>query len=140
MAILRTATLIDRACSEQLAQFDLTEPRLAVLLAAAQRPEATPGQLAEQLEISRAAITGLLDGLVRQGLLTRATHASDRRSLTISVTPSGQRALDALQPRYGEWLSELAAGIDPQQAALALHTLGAIQQNLTASTVKGPRG
>lgn len=134
MAILRTAELIDRACSEQLAQFDLTESRFAALLAAAQQPEASPAQLAEQLDVSRAAITGLVDGLVRRGLVTRRAHATDRRSLTISITPAGQQTLEALRPRYGEWLSELAHGVDAHQASFALSTLGTIQQNLSAGS------
>lgn len=140
MALLRTASLVDRACGTQLAPSGLTEARFAVLLAAAQDDAATPASLAEQLDVSRAAITGLLDGLVRQGLVTRTEHESDRRSLTIAVTASGRSALDALRPVYGDWIGGLTAGIPAEQVSAALDALGAIQRTLTAAEEAAPRG
>ena len=130
MAVLQTATLIDRACAAQLAAHELSEGRLAVLLAVARRGTASPAELAADLSVSRAAITGLCDGLARQELISRGTHPNDRRSLTITLTPAGERALDALSPEYGAWIGELAAGLDPAALDGALATLGALQARL----------
>ena len=130
MAVLQTATMIDRACAAQLARHDLSEGRLSVLLAVARRGNATPAELAEDLNVTRAAITGLCDGLVRQELIARGPHPSDRRSLTITLTPAGERTLDALSPEYGAWIGELAAGLDQTALSGALATLGALQAQL----------
>lgn len=140
MALLRTASLVDRACGAQLAPFELTEARFAVLLAASRSDAATPAELAEQLDVSRAAITGLLDGLVRQGFVTRAEHESDRRSLTITVTESGRTALDALRPVYGEWVGGLTAGVPAEQVSAALDALAAIQRALANAEETASRG
>lgn len=134
MALLRTAALIDRACVEELSRFDLSEGRLSVLLAAADAEagaeSATPGRLAEQLGVTRAAVTGLIDGLERQGLIRRAAHPSDRRSTTVEITGSGREALDRLAPVYGGWLRELSAEIGPDAASGALAAFAAIQRSL----------
>ena len=130
MAVLQTAQLIDRACAARLAPHALSEGRLAVLLAAARRGTATPAQLAEDLGVTRAAITGLCDSLARAELITRAPHPSDRRSLTIALTPAGDRVLERLRPEYGVWLAELAEALDPADLTSALRALGSLQARL----------
>lgn len=53
---------------------------------------ATPGEIAKHLNISTASTTKLLDRLERGGHITREPHPSDRRALTISITPETHRA------------------------------------------------
>ncbi|SJN09987.1 Transcriptional regulator, MarR family [Leucobacter sp. 7(1)] len=137
MTLLRTAQLIDRACATQLAPFELTEARFGVLLAAANDPAATPASIAAQLDVTRAAVTGLIDGLVRQGLVTRSEDPRDRRSLTVTVTLAGQATLAALGPRYGDWLSDLTAGLGASDIARATAALGEIQRRLAAQDSRG---
>ncbi|GAA1625935.1 MarR family winged helix-turn-helix transcriptional regulator [Leucobacter chromiireducens] len=137
MMVLRTAQLVDRACATQLAPFDLTEARFGVLLAAAEDPAATPARLAAKLDITRAAVTGLVDGLVRQGLVTRHEDPEDRRSLTVTVTLAGHATLAALGPRYGEWLSSLTAGLSPSDIARASAALSTIQHQLATQDPRG---
>ncbi|MDI6024510.1 MarR family transcriptional regulator [Leucobacter sp. UT-8R-CII-1-4] len=131
MALLHTAALIDRACARELAAFDLSEGRLAVLLAIANtETSATPALVAEQLGVTRAAVTGLIDGLERQGYLARVEHPSDRRSIVLKISPEGIDALDKIGPRYGTWLDELTAGMSKNALEGALGTLSAIQRNV----------
>ena len=49
---------------------------------------ATPGAIAQALEISSASTTKLLDRLERAGHIRRAPHPSDRRALVISIEPA----------------------------------------------------
>ena len=53
---------------------------------------ATPSSIAAHLNISTASTTKLLDRLERAGHITRAPHPSDRRALTISITPETREA------------------------------------------------
>src|SRR5699024_11354382 len=46
---------------------------------------ATPGAIAQALEISTASTTKLLDRLQRAGHVRRAPHPSDRRALVIAL-------------------------------------------------------
>lgn len=131
MALLNTASMIDRACASELSAFELSEGRLAVLLAVANAEEAaTPAFVAEQLGVSRAAITGLIDGLERQQLLQRAANGADRRSIVLHLTNTGRAVLDRIGPRYGEWLAALSDGIEGDALGGALAALGAIQRNV----------
>jgi DNA-binding MarR family transcriptional regulator len=60
----------------------------------------TPAELAEKAGVARATITGLVDTLERDGLVTRRHDPGDRRMMLIHLTPKGQAALDAILPGY----------------------------------------
>jgi DNA-binding MarR family transcriptional regulator len=60
---------------------------------------ASPSALAKHCGVSRAAMTGLLDGLEEEGYVERDSHPSDRRALTITLTLEGQRFLDRITPQ-----------------------------------------
>lgn len=53
---------------------------------------ATPSGIAHHLGISTAATTKLLDRLEHGGHTRRAPHPTDRRALTITITPETRRA------------------------------------------------
>lgn len=66
---------------------------LHYLIAAKNRSEiATPGQLANYLNISTASTTKLLDRLEEGGHVTRSPHPSDRRALAILITDETHEA------------------------------------------------
>ncbi len=134
MALLRTAALVDRACQAELAAFDLTEGRLSVMLAIASAADGstTPAAIADQLSVTRAAVTGLLDGLERQGFIERANTPGDRRSTTVTLSPTGQAALETLRPVYGDWLRHIAGGISPDALADTRSALAAIQHRISS--------
>ncbi|MGO1236745.1 MarR family winged helix-turn-helix transcriptional regulator, partial [Microbacterium gubbeenense] len=48
---------------------------------------ATPGQIAQHLDISTASTTKLLDRLTKGGHVERLPHPTDRRALTVRITP-----------------------------------------------------
>lgn len=52
----------------------------------------TPGALADHLGISTASTTKMLDRLERGGHIIRSPHPTDRRALTISITPGTREA------------------------------------------------
>jgi DNA-binding MarR family transcriptional regulator len=54
----------------------------------------SPSELGEQLIVTRATVTGLVDSLERRGFVVRSPNPTDRRGLVIALTPAG---LDAVQ-------------------------------------------
>src|SRR5690348_14220202 len=53
----------------------------------------TPGRVAEVLGVSRATVTGLLDRLEAEGLITRAIDPQDRRCFILHLTPQGRHLM-----------------------------------------------
>ena len=80
-----------------LAEHDLTSPEWHVMsrlrLSSADH-RSSPGELAEDLEISSGAMTSRLDRLERQGYVRRLPDPEDRRGVVIELTAEGKEAWD----------------------------------------------
>ncbi|MBC7384581.1 MAG: MarR family transcriptional regulator [Cryobacterium sp.] len=74
----------------------------------------SPSELASQLDVTRGNMTGLIDGLEREGWIRRESQPDDRRGLLIVLTDEGSARLEKLLPihfqRMGRFLSKLSAG------------------------------
>jgi DNA-binding MarR family transcriptional regulator len=81
---------------------------LHVLMVQPWPTEATPAQLAEAANVTRAAMTSRLDRLEAAGLVTRTIDAADRRRVLIRPTPQGKEM----------WNKYIFQGIARDQAAL----------------------
>ena len=108
MEIMR---LVKRLSSENEAEFQaalepygLSEGRFYVLCCLfaeeiAGHGPPSPSEIAEQIGVTRATITGLLDGLERDDYLARHHDSTDRRALTIHITAKGRTLLEAFIPK-----------------------------------------
>jgi len=71
--------------------------------------------LGDELGITSAAASQLLEKLVQQGLVQRSEDPQDRRNKRIVLTEQGNRILqDSIQARQG-WLNQLAALFTPAE-------------------------
>jgi MarR family transcriptional regulator, 2-MHQ and catechol-resistance regulon repressor len=132
MNLVRTADLLVKRIGDLVQPFGLSPSSGLVLgiLADAQAPLA-PNQIADQLIISRATITGLLDTLEKRGYVRRQPHGSDRRMLLIELTDSGREVAHTFRVQVHQhqkaWLGvlndqeqeQLLAWLQRLQAALA---------------------
>ncbi len=87
-----------------------------------------PNKIAEQLIISRATVTGLIDSLERRGYVQRLPHQSDRRMLLVVPTEKGRQVAAAFRPIVHQhqkvWLEVLSE--EEQQGLIGmLHKLQA---------------
>ncbi len=84
------------------------------------------GELAQQCLLSPPAMTELVEGLVREGLVRREDDPSDRRAVRVSLTAAGRREVDRYHNAIAEALGEAIARLDPlarQRLRLALEDL-----------------
>lgn len=130
LSLLTTTRKIDAACAELLSRHGLSEALFTALLAVNTHPGITPGKLADQILVTRATVTGLLDGLAKRGLLERTADPSDRRSQTLQATTAGARLVDELSTIYATWMEQLTTGITEQQRTLTLQLLKTLQDNI----------
>ncbi len=60
----------------------------------------SPSELAAQAGVTRATMTGLMDGLERDGLIERLSHRGDRRKVNVRLTLQGKESLHSIFPDY----------------------------------------
>lgn len=130
MSLLTTTRRIDAACAALLSRHGLSEGLFAALLAVKSNPGITPGGLASEISVTRATVTGLVDGLARRDLLQRTADPADRRSQTLQLTGAGATLVQELSAIYSTWMEQLTAGITDQQRHTVFGVLGAVQANV----------
>lgn len=79
-----------------LAAHDLTFPQWLVLVNV-ESGKQTVSDLAQVCEVTPANITGIVDRLERDGLVTRARSEQDRRVVFVALTPGGRRRYAAVR-------------------------------------------
>ncbi|MET4578948.1 MarR family winged helix-turn-helix transcriptional regulator [Ottowia thiooxydans] len=131
---LSLAVGIDRNCAALLAPHGLSEGRFVLLfLLDAAEDGLAPHMLAEQAGVTRATVTGLLDGLEREALIARHADAQDRRGLSIRLTPKGKRLANTVVAQHGQWIASLFGNLsEPERAQLTI-LLEKVAGNLESS-------
>ena len=90
--LLRRAAEEDRAAG-------LSRARLSALSVVVFRGPLTLGELATAEGVRSATMTGIVNGLERDGLVRRRPHGRDKRSVNIEATGAGRRLLDRARVR-----------------------------------------
>jgi len=131
--MLALAGAIDRDCAGRLAPFRLSEGKFVLLFLLHNQPDGvSPHELADRAGVTRATITGLLDGLERDGFVLRRTGLEDRRKIAVVLTEAGGTLARDLLHEHSNWIASLFAGFtaDDRQSFQAL--LARIWRNLGA--------
>lgn len=121
---------VAQALEATLGQWGLSLARLrmlAVLLASGE-DGVTPSALAGQGGVTRATVTGLVDGLEHDGLVVRIKHPGDRRSFHVHLTPKGRELITAVMPRYYGQISAVMGRLaepELQQLVALMEKIGA---------------
>lgn len=134
LMLLRVATDLSVALDACLSKHDLLQGRWWVLILLMRETDrtSTPSMLAEKLGVSRATMTGLLDGLEQGGLVQRILVPEDRRSVKVRLTEAGQARLDEVMPDYYTRLRQCMQGLSEQQRNDLQVILGVIDQGISA--------
>ena len=65
-----------------------------MLLFLSRRGSLPMGKIGARLQVHRTSVTNLIDGLERDGLVTRAPHEQDRRTVLASITDAGRETAE----------------------------------------------
>lgn len=132
--LLALAGAIDRDCAARLAPHRLSEGKFVLLfLLHAHREGLSPHELADRAGVTRATITGLLDGLERDGFVVRCSGLEDRRKISIVLTDLGRASARDLTGEHTEWIATLFADFTAEERATFTGFLQRIWKNLGAN-------
>lgn len=95
-----------------------------VLCRIAAQPGISPGEIAETLDLTRGAVSKILDKLEAKSWITRSTQPEDSRVQLLSLTRSGHRILPQLAEIADQNDREFFAVLDPAESATLRQLLG----------------
>ena len=116
--LLRASRTIEAALRERLkTEFDTTLPRFDVMAALYRAPDGmVMGELSKFLLVSNGNATVIIDRLVTDGLVVRATRDGDRRTSMVRLTPKGARLFETMAAAHEGWVNDYLRDIGQAQA------------------------
>lgn len=92
----------------------------------------SPSELGERLIVTRATVTGLLDSLERPGFVQRTPNPDDRRSVTVSITPSGLEVVAEVRHRIHAQETAWMSGFSDDELRRYIELLHRVQDAVEA--------
>ncbi len=131
LAFMRAACEIFHDSDAHFARYGTSCGRFTVLALLNRRPDRmlTPSGIADSCGVTRATITGLLDGLEQDGLVERTRGSGDRRTMQVRLTAAGRRFLDGMLPDHFRRLARLMHGIGVSDRRILRRIAGTIADN-----------
>ncbi|MFH0769176.1 MAG: MarR family transcriptional regulator [Chloroflexota bacterium] len=94
-------------------------------------------KLAAALEVTPTNVTGIVDRLVKKGLVTRTESDQDRRVLLLRATKEGEKLVARLRERRIGYMSEALAHMSMEELATLAHGFTSLVMAVQAYEDKG---
>jgi DNA-binding MarR family transcriptional regulator len=129
--LLRCSRTIEAELRERLKrEFDTTLPRFDVMAALYRAPDGMlMSDLSRFLLVSNGNVTGIVDRLVAEGLVTRARRNGDRRTSMVRLTETGTQTFARIAAAHEIWIGELLAHVGEDEARQLSGMLTAFRSN-----------
>lgn len=125
------STLIEREGAALLAPHGLSEGRFVLLSLLEPHKEGLPPHvLADHAGVARATITGLVDGMVRDGMVERHGNPEDRRSNLVRLTRKGRQLARKVFLQQGRWFGGLFASLSANERRQLSKTLSKLSADI----------
>ena len=128
--VLELVVLLNNDMTHSLGRDGLTVSRAHVLWELLQRGPATQRVLADALDVSARNITGLVDGLVATGFVSREPHPTDRRATLVSFTEHGAAVTKGMEQGQQELAHLLFADLPDELFNSFVEGLGEVLDRL----------
>lgn len=88
--------------SKLMRDYGLSLPvfNILMILSRSERKGLKQQEISKLLLVSRANVTGLMNGLLQKGLVKRMPNKKDRRAWLVSLTPKGESLLETYLPEH----------------------------------------
>jgi DNA-binding MarR family transcriptional regulator len=134
LRLLSSTNLISTEVRRRLrTQFDVTLPRFDLLAQLDREKEGLRlGELSKRMMVTNGNVTGLVERLMKEGLIRRESVDGDRRVSLVTLTRAGRAAFSRMAAAHELWLAELFAGLAPADIDLLMKGLAAVKHSVTA--------
>lgn len=132
LAFLRATADVQTALDTHFARYRLSMGKFTLLMQLSQVDGLPPSECAARSGVTRATITGLLDGLERDGLLERRSDPGDRRMVQVYLTEKGRSLLEQMLPDHFCRTTRLMAHLTANEKKTLIKLLQKVQAGTPA--------
>ncbi len=128
--VLEVVPLIMRAIRAEMRSHrtpDLSVPQFRTLAYLSRHEGASLSDVAEHIGLTLPSMSKMVDGLVTRQLVTRETSPSDRRRVTLRLTPLGQTTWQSAREATQAHLSQRVAALSAAKRATVVTAMQALR-------------
>jgi len=132
LTLKRTAADLENVMSGYCKPYDLSPGRLNVIMVLNSQVDQTMAlsEIGDYLVVSRPNITGLIDGLVEDGLVKRISHPDDRRMVLAQLTEQGKDFIRKFVPRHHRAIGSAMAPMSKQEKRQLVQLLDKVRSHI----------
>lgn len=113
--LFRAKNHLDELIKVQTERFGLNPTEFAALEVLYHKGPLTPNVISSKVLIAHSSMSYVIQRLVEKGLIERAMSADDKRSVQLSLSPSGQALMDRVYPDHVATLRSILDCLSPQE-------------------------
>jgi DNA-binding MarR family transcriptional regulator len=134
LRMLTCANQIENRIRQNLqVHFDTTLPRFDLMAQLERAPEGLKmSELSQRMMVTGGNVTGITDGLEKEGLVVREVDPADRRVFRVRLTPEGQRQFQRMATEHEQWVVDLFGGLTQKQKKQLVDLLGELKSHISA--------
>lgn len=128
--VLEVVPLIMRTVRSEMRSargLELSVPQFRTLGFVARHPQTSLSDVAEHIGLTLPSMSKLVDGLVARKLLSRSSHASDRRRITLELTARGAMLLQSAHASTQAALVKRLATLNDHERAMVVNAMQILQ-------------
>jgi len=88
-------------------------------------------ELSQRLMVTGGNVTGITDGLEKEGLVVREVDSADRRVFRVKLTAEGQRQFRRMAAEHEQWVIELFDGMSTRHKEQLAELLGDLKRHIS---------
>ena len=133
MHILRAGDEAFRAASETFKHHCVSHGRFIVMMNLFDKEngvthELSAAEIADRSCVTRATVTGLVDGLEKEGIVVRFPDPKDRRMVVVKLTQAGIDLMDNIMPMHFRMMRRLMSVFSAEEKKQLLQLLEKLNQ------------
>jgi len=112
-------------------KFETTLPRFDLMAQLERAPQGLKmSELSQRMMVTGGNVTGITDGLEKDGLVVREVDPTDRRVFYVKLSAEGQRQFRRMAAEHEQWVIGLFEGMSMKHKNLLVELLGELKRNI----------
>jgi DNA-binding MarR family transcriptional regulator len=112
-------------------KFQTTLPRFDLMAQLERAPQGLRmSELSQRMMVTGGNVTGITDGLEKEGLVVREVDPTDRRAFFVKLSADGQRQFRRMAAEHEQWVIELFEGMSVKHKNQLVELLGDLKQKV----------
>src|SRR4051794_25498969 len=132
LRLLTCTQLVEKQVRTNLRErFETTLPRFDLMAQLERAPQGLKmSELSQRMMVTGGNVTGITDGLEKEGLVIREVDPADRRVFRVKLTAEGQKQFRRMAGEHEQWIIGLFEGMSAKQKNQLTELLGELKQHI----------